>query len=252
MGIMGLKIDVYVMIHNEEFMLPYFLRHYDFARRIFVFEDQSTDKSREILECNSKVMIIEPKKHGINEKYWTNILWPMYETLSRGIADYVFQVDADEFVYHPKLINILEQEKSYGIQQIFCPGYTMVSEKLPTMQGQIYDEIKLGLPDRWSSKWVIFSPDIHLRYGDGRHKILETTATKVNVHSGIKILHYRWLGQEYFEERDKRNRLRFNVTDKVDLPYDPDRRHNLPDGSRGIKLEWYTEHKYNATNVVDG
>jgi len=248
---MGLKIDVYVMVHNEEFMLPYFLRHYNFAQHIFAFEDQSTDKSREILEQNPKVTIIEPEKHGINEKYWTGYLWPMYETLSHGTADYVIQVDADEFVYHPDLLDILEEEKSRNIQQIFCPGYTMISERLPTTHGQIYDEIKLGLPDRWSSKWIIFNPEIHLRYGDGRHRVLETNAVRINSHSGIKILHYRWLGQEYFEERDKRNRLRFNVHDGIDLPYEPNRRHNLPDDSRGIKINWYAEHKYDAINVVD-
>ena len=250
MGIMGLKIDVYVMVHNEEFILPYFLRHYDFAQNIYAFEDQSTDRSRKILERDSRVTIIEPEKHGINEKYWTSELWPMYEIFSHK-ADYVIQVDADEFVYHPDLLSILQNRKEQGIQQIFCRGYTMVADKLPTMGGQLCRKIKLGLPDKLSSKWVIFDPQIRLRYGDGRHKVLETSATKLDSKTDIRILHYRWLGKQYFEERDKRNRQRFNIHDGVDLAYDPNRKHNLPDGSRGIKLQWYAEHKDEATNVVD-
>lgn len=247
----GMNIDVYVMVHNEEFILPYFLRHYgSFARKIYTFEDKSTDHTREIILSCPKVHIIEPEIHGINEKYWTSVLWPMYEQYSKD-ADWVIQVDADEFVYHPHLLSVLKQEKEQGTQMIFCKGYTMLADNLPMTQEQIYDEIRKGLPDRWSSKWVIFDPTIRLRYGDGRHKVIETSATKLNSHTGIKILHYRYLGKQYFEDRDIRNRKRFNIVDKVELEYSPTRRHNLPDGTRGVKLDWYAENKSKAVDVVD-
>ena len=248
---MGLKIDVYVMVHNEEFILPYFLRHYgSFSNKIVAFEDQSTDNSRKILEAYPNTIIVEPEEHGINEKYWTSTLWPMYEEISRGQVDYVIQVDADEFVYHPDLLSILEQEKNKGTQMIFCKGYTMVADDLPMTDEQIYAEIRKGLPDRWSGKWALYDPSIHLRYGDGRHKVVDTNATNLNSHTGIKILHYRYLGKRYFEDRDIRNRKRFNVTDKIELEYSPTRRHNLPDGTRGVKLDWYANNKSKAEDVV--
>jgi hypothetical protein len=246
------QIDVYVMVHNEEILLPYFLRHYgSFARRIIAFEDQSTDKSRHILESHPLVTVIEPERHGINETYWIGELWPMYESLSRGAADYVINTCVDEFIYHRDLPGLLEREKADGVQVIHCRGYTMIADAVPTTSGQIYDEIKRGLPDRWSSRWSIFDPAIHIRYTDGRHKIVETNAVKLDGTSGVKTLHYQYLGREYLEAHDRRNRLRFNVHDKVDKPYNPGARHNLPDGSRGAKLAWFDAHKHEAVNVVD-
>jgi glycosyltransferase involved in cell wall biosynthesis len=244
-------VDVYVMVHNEEFILPYFLRHYGaFARQIIAFEDQSTDRSREILEAHPAVRVIEPEQHGINEKYWTGTLWPMYEKISRGKVDYVMQVDADEFVYHPDLLRILEYERAQGIQEIHCRGYTMVAEQMPSTTGQIYDEIRRGLPDRLSSKWAVFDPMIHLRYGDGRHKVRESSAIRADGKSGLKLLHYRYLGSRYFEERDQRNRKRFNIHDGIETEYNPQRKHNLPDGSRGAKLDWYAAHRGEAVEVI--
>ena len=136
MGSMGLKIDVYVMIHNEELMLPYFLRHYkQYAQRIFAFEDESTDRSRDILEAEPSVTILEVREHGIQELHWINELWPMYEKYSRGVADWVIQVDCDEFVYYPDLLSLLAREREVGVQVLTTEGYTMVADGMPTTQG---------------------------------------------------------------------------------------------------------------------
>lgn len=247
------SIDVYVMVHNEEAILPYFLRHYSsFAQHIYAFEDQSTDRSWEILNAHPLVTIIKPEIHGINEKYWTSTLWTTYEKLSRGYIDYVMLVDADEFIYHPNgIINVLTKEKERGTQVLHCQGYTMIADDFPETDEQIYCVVKNGLPDKLSNKWVVLDPKIHIRFTDGLHRIAETDAVALNSRSGLRLLHYRYLSAKYFEEKNKKNRDRFNIHDGVDREYSPDERHNLPDGSRGSKLKWYEEHKHEAVNVVD-
>jgi hypothetical protein len=103
-----------------------------------------------------------------------------------------------------------------------------------------------------SSKAVVFDPSIHIRFGNGLHNIRELTeGVEAKRNTGIKLLHYRYLGKEYFEERDRKNRPRFNLPFGLDIPYDPNRRHTQPDGKRGVRLNWYAEHFHEAVNVVD-
>jgi hypothetical protein len=235
-----MKIHVYSVMHNEAEILPYFLRHYgSFAERIFVWEDQSTDGTRQLLEAQSKVSVFNCEQHGIQDIWWVQALWPQYETLSRD-ADWIIVVDADEFVYHPQLLEVLQREKEAGTQLIHAQGFTMLADKTPTTNGQIYDEIQRGVPDRWSGKWIVHSPDIHIRFQSGRHgKPKYEAGVKARAHTGIRILHYRWLGPQYFQQRDVRNADRLSVATGKAIQYSPKTRHNLPDSSRGVPLEWY-------------
>ena len=53
-------IDVYGIVRNEEFLLPYFLRHYEtFAYRIFICDDHTTDRTREIAKTHAKVSLLD-------------------------------------------------------------------------------------------------------------------------------------------------------------------------------------------------
>lgn len=249
-----MRIDVYSIMFNEAFMLPYFLRHYEtIADRIFVWDDESTDGTREILRQHPKVTLLEtPEVHGIHEGYWITKLWPRYKTLSRGQADYVICVDADEFAHHPNgLVSVLEEQKKLGTQLIHCRGYTMLSEGLPTTTDQIYDEIKLGVRDRWSSKWCLFSPDIELEFQRGRHgypKVASDVVWRKEI--GVRLLHYRYLGPKYFEKRDERNANRIGVAEGKERAYSPTAKHNLPDGRRGVPLPWYESNKLKAIDVT--
>jgi len=249
-----MNVDVYSIMRNEEILLPYWLRHYEtIASRILVWEDDSTDATREILSRHPKVTLLEtPEVHGINDVWWVKNLWPRYEQLSRGQADYAICVDADEFVYHPDgLVTVLEKQKQARVQLIFCAGYTMFADAPPTTTGQIYDEIKRGLPDRWSSKWVIFSPEIELRFQRGRHGHPRVTGDVVaRKDIGVRLLHYRYLGPEYFERRDRDHAKWVGVAEGATRVYSPTARHNLPDSTRGVPLPWYSAHMAEAVDVV--
>lgn len=232
-----MKIDVYSVMRNEIQILPYFLRHYEtFADRIFVWDDDSDDGTREVLDKHPKVVLLGLTEHGPNDHYWINKLWPQYKIISRGYADWCICVDADEFVYHPSILSHLEKYKDSNINQIKCAGYTMFSESLPMTDGQIYEEITYGVPDKWSTKTVVFNPEIDILYGIGRHRCLPKT---LEVNYDFKLLHYRYLGFDYMVERCKKNGTNL------------ERRNNLPDGTRGRIIDWYPLNKDKAISILE-
>jgi glycosyltransferase involved in cell wall biosynthesis len=243
-----MKIDLYSTMHNEEEILPYFLRHYEqIADRIFVWEDQSTDRTREILASHPKVKLMPLNVHGDDDAHWVDNVWPQYTSISKGKADYVIIVDADEFVYHPNLYAYLETCLKDGVRLFCCCGFTMISESFPTTDEQIYDEIKTGMHDPWGGKCCVFSPYIHIKYAPGRHFTKECSEdlTQAGKHD-LKLLHYRYLGKEYFAKRSARNMNRMSENNKIQH-WD---KAEKPDSKSPYSLYWYERWKHLATKVI--
>jgi len=239
----AVKIDVYTNVHNEEQILPYYLRHYEqFVDRIFIWEDESTDRSREILQAHPKVILLEPSVHGADDRIWCGYNYKQYRMLSRGVADWVMLADADEFIYHPNLLQVLE-ELSKDTVIIKCEGWEMMSDHLPTDGGQIYDEIKTGALNGWNSKQVIFKPELNVFHWPGKHKVprVEPFGAKRVSNTGIKLLHYRYLGEDYWYEKNRHRRERWNRALGTSLVYEeevewlPDMKH------RGLLSKWFAD-----------
>lgn len=237
-------------MRNEIKILPYFLRHYEtFADRIFVWEDQSDDGTREMLESHPKVTVLDPGHHGADDVHYVKNLWPQYKEISRGHADWVMCVDADEFVYHPNIIEVLEECDRINIKRIRCSGFLMYHAYFPTTNGQIYDEVKMGWVDDWCSKTIVFRPEVHMAWANGRHSP-KCSKTYLSQTTGIKLLHFRCLGWDYTEERNKKN------CKSMGMEYKNDRHHNLPkrDGfkkERGVIFDWIDGNKNNTINVLE-
>jgi hypothetical protein len=117
-------------------------------------------------------------------------------------ADWVIIVDTDEFVYHPDLINILERTE----YNMFYPKeWRMFSEIFPTTNGQIYDEVKYGIPGQPGyNKCNIFKPsDVkEMNYQAGCHSCSPEGDIRLCPETDIITLHFHDLGIEY---RLKRN-----------------------------------------------
>jgi hypothetical protein len=248
-----IKIDLYSNMHNEETILPYWLRHYEtIADRIFIWDDESTDATHEILSKNPKVTFLEMGQHGDDDAYWVASVFPQYEQHSIGVTDWVIIADADEFVYHPRLSEVLEEEKNRGTQVIQCVGYSMVSDNLPTTNGQIYEEIKNGLPDKTESKWTVHAAIPNIRFAKGRHGPIHGHRNFVcNRFTGIKLLHYRYLGEEYIEKHDRTKVTRAELIFRSGLVYSRDIKTKQPDGTKDSAINWFNKHKMEAVNVVD-
>lgn len=251
-----MKIDVYSNMYNEEFLLPYWLRHYEtIADRIFVWDDHSTDKTLEILSRHPKVIMLPRDKQGHHDQYYVTSLYPQYETYSRGSADWVIVADADEFIYHPDLVGVLEKAKEKGIPVLQCSGFSMVSQGLPTKNGQIYDEIKLGIPDKPESKWTIHSPNIHIRHKKGRHgppSVDGDFQRSAGRGTGIKLLHYRYLTKEYIDTRERKNIEQVNIAyPGNDWSYSLESDRTFPGGEKMKIHDWVAKHRSSAVNVLE-
>lgn len=244
---MSLKIDVYSIMRNEIEIIPYFLRHYEtFADRIFVWDDGSNDGTREILDAHPKVKVLPLSLGRCDDDYFISHLWPQYKGISRGNADWVMCVDADEFIYHSNIIAKIEELSSKGFKRVFCYGYTMYHPTFPTTDGQIYDEVKIGVPDRWSNKTVLFTPDLKMKWSRGRHRcnhLSENVTAREN--TGIHILHFRYLGWDYYRDRTKKNLSYEGIEFTGDQPC------IMPDGSRRPPFKWFEDHKDNLIRLVE-
>lgn len=237
-----MKIDVFTTCYNEEIILPYFIKHYKkFARNIFVYDNNSNDASDYIMKASEIIVSKFDTGNKLDENVlinWRNNCW------KNSNADWVIVCDTDEFIYHPNLLNYLENTNN---SIIFGRGYEMMSEVLPTTVGQIYDEIKTGYPTDefisyniepyWKSNYskaVLFRPSEiqEINYGPGSHYCTPIGNINANVEElpveniirypivkdGFKLLHYKYLSRDYVLYKNKRL---YNVTkDIVDREYD--------------------------------
>lgn len=249
------SIDVYSNMYNEELVLPYWLRHYEtFADRIFVWDDDSTDKTREILGKHPKVTLLPRERHGLDDAYFVNTLYPQYEKYSRGISDWVIVADGDEFIYHPHIREVLADPKVQARKIIHCAGFAMISEGPPTTTGQIYDEIKMGVRDLKESKWTIHSSNIQIRHKYGRHgPPANFYQFRGDRNTGIKSLHYRLLGEDYIESLDRSNLKRVQLAHPhIKREFRRDELRRCPDGDTTMNTyEWLAKHKGEAFNVLE-
>jgi len=193
---------IYTIARNEEYMLPYFLRHYSlFADKIFVIDDHSTDGTVKIAEAHPKVELLNFEHESENyDDHFSDYFTKCYKENSRGVADWVIRVDTDEFMYHEKMIDVLKEQRERKVDVLMSTGYMMVSDVLPKGDGQIYDEAKMGVKYPRYSKTVIFNPALDVTFTKGRHNINVPKKTLIS-QNGILLLHYRYLSKNYFIER---------------------------------------------------
>lgn len=200
-----MKVWLFCICRNERRIMPFFLRHYaSWVEKMIFWDDKSDDGTRELIaECPKAELRDWPGHHGIDDVQFLDFANERWKEAC-GQADWVCWVDADEFVYHPNILSVLHR---YWIQDVEVPqveGYTMVSDRFPTTESQIYDEIKTGFRDGFWDKHPIFR--VHMHWTVGRHSIdTSRFQPKSSMEPEIKLLHYRALGLEYVKWRHNRN-----------------------------------------------
>jgi hypothetical protein len=224
-----MKIEAYLMVNNEELIIPYVMRHYGQFAKVIFMESNSTDRSVELgLSLGAWV-----HQHEQKDELDDLALISMKENCWKGSqADWVIVADADEFVYHPNIVKVLEESKATVIHPTF---HNMFSEKFPTTKGQIYDEVNMGTPDGdfWLSKMNVFRPKeiTSMKFAIGGHHAYPEGNVVIDNNSGIKTLHMNFLGREYVINRYRRNAARHSQKNKA--------------AGYGVQHLW-TEEKINA------
>ncbi len=214
MPMSNLNIHLYTFCYNEEFLAPYFLRHYlPIASKIIVFDNHSTDRSAEILGANPNVFI---KKYDSNNEFRDDLKLAIANTVwkkSKGHADFVIICDFDEFLYHPNIAKALLQAKKESYSVIRCRGYDMISDRPPEKQGQIYHEIKEGARNPEWDKMMLFDPNqiTDINYNPGAHWALPEGNVKILKHGHeFKLLHFRYLGLDHILQKHKERAVRLS------------------------------------------
>ena len=238
-------IHVYTLCYNEEIILPFFLRHYDFADRIFVYDNYSTDKSIEICNANPKVEVRQYDSGGeIRDDLYLKIKNNAWKQ-SRGIADYVIVVDIDEFLYSD---NILQKLSTISKTIIEPNGYEMVSDEIPSGIEQIYNYIPNGATSPGHNKCVIFNPDAiqEINYRPGCHSCKPIGNIILHPPDGtFKLLHYKHLSVEYVIDRYRKFNERlseFNIRNGYGIQYTY---------TENQLRTYHSDIKKHAVNVID-
>ena len=241
-----MKIIAFAICYNQIRILPWFLRHYSsFVDEISVFDDHSTDGSREMLANHPKVFLRDwPYDTGIDEDLFLNFAYEWYPK-AHPKFDWVMWVDCDEFIHAPDVRKVLDESKDEVIR---TKGYNMLGDGLPKDDGksQIWQVHKNGVVAPVYSKPVVFRPSIKIRWNRGKHD-LEACNPKVSPEPMFKLLHYRYMGYKYTRDINAKNYSRCG----------------LKSGDKGAAWscspeykgehspEWAEKMKTKALNVVD-
>lgn len=203
-----MKIWIFSVCHNEAPIIPWYLRHYaQFADRILVWDDNSTDGSRELLKAHPLVTLYDwPHKTGLFEDVNLHHAYDVYPS-ARGKADWCMWVDMDELIWHPQIKYYLATQLNDFTNAVQPRGYNMTGLGLPVNgyeHKQIWEHLPMGVEAPNYSKPVIFKPDVKIRWIRGKHRIENV---HVNLHSTllVKLLHYRYLGAQYTAFKNRKN-----------------------------------------------
>lgn len=205
-----MKIEVFTICYNEEVMLPYFLRHYSlFAERIVVYDNYSTDRSEEICRQFPKVEVIKyDSGNQIRDDIYLDIKNNCWKN---STADWVIVCDVDELLY------CLWKPANIDEHTVIMPDwYEMVSDKLPDVDTQIYDQVRYGVHQGQISKCIMFRPDAikEINYHPGAHGIEAVGDVRVLHTAQMGILHYKYLSADYVIARHSMYQARLSDINK--------------------------------------
>ncbi len=240
-----MKIIVATLTHNNLDIIPFWLRHYAlFADEIAVWDDNSTDGTKQILAAHPKVMLRDwPHASGIQEDVFLAHWYAVYPTAAEHGFDWMMLPDSDEFIYAPNVRAVLEAEKAIGTEVIQTQGFNMTGNGMPPDDGrQIWEILKTGVGSGVYSKPVVFNPAAKVQWVRGRHA-LENCSPKMSDGPKLKLLHYRYLGGDYTKKRNAKNYDRVGADKGAAWSCAPDY-----DGEHSAK--WAESIKHNQTIVV--
>ena len=192
-----MTLETFAVCYNEERMMPYFMRHYSQYGSVTVFDNYSTDNSVKIAEEMGAIVFQFDSGGEFREDILTrlrNTCW------KESTADWIIVTDIDELVYHKDLLKALQNIKG----TVILPRmFNMYHDTFPTVKDQIYDEVKYGV--EFNSKMSLFKrAEIEeMNYEPGCHFAHPTGNFDLNFTSRIISMHFKNMGQEYVNSRNK-------------------------------------------------
>ena len=173
-----MKLWAYVIVWNEELMLPFFLRHYSqFCDKIIIYDNMSTDGSREIIETFKEKVEIEVVPFETNGKFNDYVHIELKKRSiqhAKGSADFIILADCDEFIFHNDLRGFLSQHTDHSV--FFPAGFQMVSDGFPNpieFPNLLHQYVGYGEPNPWYVKPSIVNINLinDLEWVEGAHEL---------------------------------------------------------------------------------
>ena len=192
-----MTIHLYTVCKNEVELIPHFLKYFEqFVSKIVVFDNQSTDGSRELLLQHPLVTVIGYNTKGVLRDDIHMLIKNSVWQESKGKADWVIATDLDEFLYHKDLLSYLEDSKKQGYTILKTTGFNMIADRYPTADTCITKQVKFGAYSERFSKNVLFDPNKieQMNYSPGGHFTEPMGAVNYRVSEGLYLLHYKYLG----------------------------------------------------------
>jgi len=189
-----MKIKVYAIAWNEEYYIPFFIRHYKrfFNADICIFDQHSTDATARIAK-NMGAEVVPFGGNTLNDQDYLNIKNNLSEKSKK--YDFIIVCDIDEFLYHPDAMGYLFDCRLNGITIPLAQGYNMVSNELPAL-GYLHVQIRTGYTDDNYSKTVIFDPvNIkNINFTHGCHVSRPVGHVVYSPTREFRLLHFRCIG----------------------------------------------------------
>lgn len=199
-----MTIELYMIAYNEEEILPFVLDYYSgFCSKITVFDNWSTDRTREIAEKYGEVKVFGRAGVLDDQAYLDvkNHCW------KGSKADFVIVCDTDEVLYHPDLVANLQAHPNATIFN--TQGFEIFSHSIPR---ETLLELTTGVIDNNYSKNIIFSPKLkEIDFVFGCHVSRPKGLVNYGAFKPV-VLHYRSIGGpdrmvKRYAERSARKKL---------------------------------------------
>lgn len=245
-----MTIWLYCLFGKERQMMPFFMRHYaPQVDHMIMLDGDSDPATKSIITqyANAEIQSTPFRDGHYDDVQYKDYIIAKYKE-ARRLADWVLVVDTDEILYvrHKPLRQALDDWRSSEVLAIQAQGYQMIADDFPVDDGrQIYEQVTTGFYDKQYCKMAAFDPLLNVTWSVGRHSCaidgLEPSKT------ALKLLHYRFMGEQYFKMKNALNNGRRSKADiAAGRGY-----HTAPDYVEGrYSLAWFQECARQAVEVV--
>ena len=209
-------VHLYSVCWNEERIIPHFMAYYGrFVEHFTIYDNGSTDSTLSLLATYPNVTVIETGRGGVFDERANlqikNTAWKA----SAGKADFVVVCDMDEFLFHENLDVLLAIMKKQGFTVLRPLGFQMVSEHLPTYDGNtlLTEWVTMGVEDEHNySKTILFDPNrlTEIHFKPGCHRSLPEGVVKLFRSDYAKLLHYKYVDREEILRKTQTYRQTFS------------------------------------------